>query len=92
MSAEPLWGRLCCSEDRTQHFWGIQVLSEGTTRGSPLSRVLFRLLLDCLHNVLKAVPGNYAPSLATYRFNAASRNWKMSKTVPLLLYKMTLPY
>ena len=37
---------------------------QGVEPGSPLSPLLFGLLLDCLHKVLKAVPGNYAPSLA----------------------------
>ena len=55
-------------------------------QGSPLSPLLFGLLIDCLHKVLKAVPGNYAPSLAAYWFTAAGRKWKMQKPVPLLLY------
>ena len=59
---------------------------QGVQQGSPLSPLLFGLLLDCLHKVLKAVPGNGAPSLADYWFTAAGREWKMQKPVPLLLY------
>ena len=59
---------------------------QGVQQGSPLSPLLFGLLLDCLHKVLKTVPGNGAPSLADYWFTAAGREWKMQKPVPLLLY------
>ena len=59
---------------------------QGVQQGSPLSTLLFGLLIDCLHKVLKAVPGNFAPSLAAYWFTAAGRKWKMQKPVPLLLY------
>ena len=59
---------------------------QGVQQGSPLSPLLFGLLLDCLHKVLKAVPGNCAPSLAAYCFTAAGSKWLMQKPVPLLLY------
>ena len=59
---------------------------QGVQQGSHLSPLLFGLLLDCLHKVLKAEPGNCAPCLAAYRFTAAGRKWKMQKPVPLLLY------
>ena len=59
---------------------------QGVQQGSPLSPLLFGLMLDCLQKVLQAVPGNEAPSLAAYRFTAAGREWKMQKPVPLLLY------
>ena len=59
---------------------------QGVQQGSPLSPLLFGLLFDCLHKVLKAVPGNCAPSLAAYCFTAAGSKWPMSKPVPLLLY------
>ena len=59
---------------------------QGVQQGSPLSPLLFGLLLDCLHKVLKAVSGNCAPSLAAYCFTAAGSKWPMSKPVPLLLY------
>ena len=36
---------------------------QGVQQGSPLSPLLFGLLLDCLHKVLKAVPGSCASAL-----------------------------
>ena len=34
---------------------------QGVQQGSPLSPLLFGLLIDCLHKVLKAVPGKFCP-------------------------------
>ena len=59
---------------------------QGVQQGSPLSPLLFGLLLDWLHKVLKALRGNCAPSFAAYCFTAADREWNMQKPVPLLLY------
>ena len=64
---------------------GIQVLAEGAAGESP-QPIAVGLLLDCMHKVLKDVPGSHAPSLAAYWFTAAGRNRRMQKPVPLPLY------
>ena len=52
-------------------------MMKGGQQGSPNSPLQCGLPLDRLQNLLKVVPGNCAPSLATYSITAAGRNWKM---------------
>ena len=62
---------------------------QGVQQGSPLSPLLFGLLLDCLHKVLKAVPGNFAPSLGSQLQAASGRCKSMCRCCST---QMTLPY
>lgn len=59
---------------------------QGVQQGSPLSPLLFGLLIDSLHKVLKTVPGNHASSLAAFVSVLQAASGKMQKHMQLLLY------